>query len=505
MAWLAGSRQVREAGGLDPAALQHFNTNMFGGSPPEAGERVVNPSLGRSLGMLASQGCSGFYGASGPVDEALRYARDHGSPLRPYGNVSLPREQWQATWQKPVSLTQRTRARMPASPRSNPGALEQCDVFGPAQSSQAASALDITAVMMKAGVDPVAEPERYLHALVSAKRAVYASTRVNGGDASDGRTFDGCCFKAAKAGRRPRSTSKCEPLCHQGPDGAQHDNRHCHKDALSCQACNFSGFLANGIPRDLDNNCSDSKLPMNYAAVAARVRSLYESKLAASTARDVQQPAPDTEGISVTDRTGMVIAWSQSIGGLFGSGLCPPQAGFCLQARGYGFSMTAKEDHPNSYYPGRRPAHTLAPLLVACKIVGNTSSPLAASLDTTSRRLWLGVATKGGDRVPYVVAHFLSNFLAFVGRGSSFANSITTALDMPRIRDRALSAPTPHNPDGLKEHRPEQLDAVEVELGGILRGATNGSGYVYVLPSNVDYEDSGFAILHVCRCTLRSA
>lgn len=449
--------------------------------------------------MLASKGCSGFYGTSGPVNEALRYARDHGSPLRPYSNTPLPREQWQATWQKPVSLTQRTHARMPVSPGSAPGALEQCDVFSPAQSSQAASALDITAVMMNANADPVAEPERYLHALVSAKRAIYASTRANGGDTSDSRTFDGCCFKAGPL------TSKCEPLCRRDPDGARHDHRHCHKDTFSCQACNYSGFLANGVPRDLDNDCGDINLPMDYGAVAARVRSLYESKLAASAARDEQQPAPDTEGISVTDRTGLVIAWSQSIGGLFGSGLCPPRVGFCLQARGYGFSLTAKKEHPNSYHPGRRPAHTLAPLLVTCKIIGNTSSPtLAASLDTTSRRLWLGVATKGGDRVPYIFAHFLLNFLAFARRGSSFATSITTAMDIPRIRDRALSAPTPHNPDGLKAHRPEQLDAVEVEHGGSLRGATNGSGYVYVPPSNVDYEDSGFAILHVCTCALGS-
>ena len=83
VAWLAGARQVREAGGLDMDTLGHFDQHMFGESPPEAGERAVNPNLGRSLGVLASTGCSGFYGVDGPVDETLRYARSHGSPLPP--------------------------------------------------------------------------------------------------------------------------------------------------------------------------------------------------------------------------------------------------------------------------------------------------------------------------------------------------------------------------------------------------------------------------------------
>ena len=69
--------------------------------------------------------------------------------------------------------------------------------------------------------------------------------------------------------------------------------------------------------------------------------------------------ATDTTYLAVVDRDGNEVSLIQSNAGNFGSGLVPENAGFVLQNRGSGFSMTPGQ--PNSLAGHKRPLHTIIP------------------------------------------------------------------------------------------------------------------------------------------------
>ena len=70
-----------------------------------------------------------------------------------------------------------------------------------------------------------------------------------------------------------------------------------------------------------------------------------------------------------------------------------PSTGIGLHNRGIGFSLVP--GHPAEYGPGRRPPHTLAPLLVT-----NPDGSLAAA-----------VGTMGGDSQPQILLQLLARWL----------------------------------------------------------------------------------------------
>jgi gamma-glutamyltranspeptidase/glutathione hydrolase len=69
-----------------------------------------------------------------------------------------------------------------------------------------------------------------------------------------------------------------------------------------------------------------------------------------------------TTAITAADGEGMVVAVLASIFDEFGSAVLVPEAGFLLNDRLLGFSVDPAS--PNAPAPGRRPVHTLAPLVV---------------------------------------------------------------------------------------------------------------------------------------------
>jgi gamma-glutamyltranspeptidase/glutathione hydrolase len=69
-----------------------------------------------------------------------------------------------------------------------------------------------------------------------------------------------------------------------------------------------------------------------------------------------------TAVISVVDRAGNAAIIVQSIFLPFGSGLLDPATGILLNNRMIGFNTEA--GHPNCVAPGKRPAHTLCPVMV---------------------------------------------------------------------------------------------------------------------------------------------
>ncbi|HSH44671.1 MAG TPA: gamma-glutamyltransferase, partial [Longimicrobiales bacterium] len=91
---------------------------------------------------------------------------------------------------------------------------------------------------------------------------------------------------------------------------------------------------------------------------------------------------------------GNAVSWIQSLFSSFGSGLVDPETGIVLQNRGALFTLD--RDHPNVVEPGKRPYHTLTPLLVT---------------DQDGLRMTLG--TPGGDSQTQSLLQVFNNLFIF--------------------------------------------------------------------------------------------
>lgn len=108
-----------------------------------------------------------------------------------------------------------------------------------------------------------------------------------------------------------------------------------------------------------------------------------------------------TVALAAVDGEGMGVSLIQSNGAGFGSLLAEPATGIFLHNRGIGFSL--EPGHPAEYGPGRRPPHTLVPLLV---------TDLDGSLAAVA-------GTMGGDSQPQILLQLLARLL--VSRQSTVA------------------------------------------------------------------------------------
>ena len=88
------------------------------------------------------------------------------------------------------------------------------------------------------------------------------------------------------------------------------------------------------------------------------------------------------------DSDGRAVCLIQSLFYGFGAGILDPATGIVLHNRGSLFSLAA--DSPNCLAPGKRPAHTLMPVMV-----------------TSGRRLEWVVGTMGGLAQPQIIAQVL--------------------------------------------------------------------------------------------------
>jgi gamma-glutamyltranspeptidase/glutathione hydrolase len=95
-------------------------------------------------------------------------------------------------------------------------------------------------------------------------------------------------------------------------------------------------------------------------------RRLEARRAAISPHRRIPLPAAHQAGGTIAlcavdaDRMGVSLVQSNAVG--WGARLVVPGTGIFLHNRGIGFSL--EPGHPNEYRPGRRPAHTLSPLVV---------------------------------------------------------------------------------------------------------------------------------------------
>jgi gamma-glutamyltranspeptidase/glutathione hydrolase len=102
----------------------------------------------------------------------------------------------------------------------------------------------------------------------------------------------------------------------------------------------------------------------------------------------------DTVYLMAVDRAGNAVSWIQSLFASFGSGLVEPETGVVLQNRGSGFVLDPR--HPNVVAPGKRPFHTLTPMLV-----------------TDGGGLRMTIGTPGGHGQPQFLTQVFQNLFTF--------------------------------------------------------------------------------------------
>jgi len=117
---------------------------------------------------------------------------------------------------------------------------------------------------------------------------------------------------------------------------------------------------------------------------------------------------PNTVYLTAADEQGNVVSMIQSLYASFGSGLVVTGTGIVLQNRGALFRFD--EAHPNVFAPGRRPYHTLAPVMAL-----------------RDGKPWLAFGTPGGDGQTQTHIQILNNMLLF-------GMTPQEAIDAPRLR-----------------------------------------------------------------------
>ena len=134
-----------------------------------------------------------------------------------------------------------------------------------------------------------------------------------------------------------------------------------------------------------------------------------EGPLSTDTQQGDTDDSGDTVYITAVDESGNAVSWIQSLFAGFGSGLLEPETGVVLQNRGSGFTLEA--NHPDIVAPGKRPYHTLTPLMAL-----NPDGSLAFTL-----------GTPGGDSQTQSLIQIVNNMLLF-------GMTPQAAIEAPRFR-----------------------------------------------------------------------
>lgn len=124
---------------------------------------------------------------------------------------------------------------------------------------------------------------------------------------------------------------------------------------------------------------------------------------------DPSRDTGDTVYLTAVDQWGNAVSWIQSLFHGFGSGLLEPETGVLLHNRGSLHTLEA--GHPNQVAPGKRPYHTLTPLL-------------ATAPDGT---LAFTLGTPGGDSQVQSLMQIMNN-------RALFGMTPQAAIEAPRFR-----------------------------------------------------------------------
>ncbi len=131
--------------------------------------------------------------------------------------------------------------------------------------------------------------------------------------------------------------------------------------------------------------------------------------LAAGDGGAARDDSGDTVYLTAVDQWGNAVSWIQSLFAGFGSGLLEPETGIVLHNRGALFNLQA--GHPNIIAPGKRPYHTLSPMMA---LHGDGSFAFT-------------LGTPGGDSQPQSLTQIVNNMVLF-------GMTPQAAIEAPRFR-----------------------------------------------------------------------
>ncbi len=144
-------------------------------------------------------------------------------------------------------------------------------------------------------------------------------------------------------------------------------------------------------------------------AVESRDPGVGETSSARNTGDPSRDDSGDTVYLTAVDRWGNAVSWIQSLFAGFGSGLLEPETGVVLHNRGALFNLEA--GHPNVIAPGKRPYHTLTPMMA---LRGDGSFAFT-------------LGTPGGDSQPQSLLQIVNNMV-------HFGMTPQAAIEAPRFR-----------------------------------------------------------------------
>ncbi len=145
------------------------------------------------------------------------------------------------------------------------------------------------------------------------------------------------------------------------------------------------------------------------AAAVERMPGVLADMVAAAPGSPERDDSGDTVYLTAVDQWGNAVSWIQSLFAGFGSGLLEPETGIVLHNRGALFNL--EEGHPNIIAPGKRPYHTLTPMMA---LSGDGSFAFT-------------LGTPGGDSQPQSLLQIVNNF-------TLFGMTPQAAIEAPRFR-----------------------------------------------------------------------
>ncbi len=319
-----------------------------GGAPPPVGSLLRNPALASTLERIAANGRDGFY--RGWVAERLSsFLEAEGGYVRAPDLAAHT-----TTWVEPLRGDYRDYTMLVLPP--NTQGIAQLQLFEMAKSFDLAEMGHNSA--------------SYLHTLVEMKKLAFADRDQW---AADPDFTDLPLDDLLDPGYLARRAALVDP----------------HAAAAS---------RSPGVSADMMAASGGSGVSAGEAVVGA-----------GSAPGAVRDDSGDTVYLTAVDQWGNAVSWIQSLFAGFGSGLLEPETGIVLHNRGALFNL--EPGHPNIVAPGKRPYHTLTPML--------------ALHDDGSFAFTLG--TPGGDSQPQSLLQIVNNYLLF-------GMTPQGAIEAPRFR-----------------------------------------------------------------------
>lgn len=214
---------------------------------------------------------------------------------------------------------------------------------------------------------------------------------------------------------------------------------------------------------DRDRHNADprhARVPVGTLVDDGHLAAMVDSVAAHAEVSDASRHRGDTIALVAADDTGLGITLIQSHYDGFGSGILEPRTGIVLHNRGAAFVL--EPGHPNVLAGGKRPAHTLMPVVV------QREGALVAL-----------IGAMGGGAQPQIGAM-----------------SLVRALELGYAAADAVGRPR-WLVGGMDVRREERTVAVEADVPEVARASLAAAGY---LLTNLDRhdEDAGHAhLIHV--------